>query len=125
MPDSDELNELVGVAKIRAELKAATPGPWYPNLNDLPLRDVLSDADDEQICDDATPANARLIANAPTYLAALCDVVERLCNALRFAEGELERWGWGDMRYGAQRKQEPSVVTALEIVRAALAEVSK
>jgi hypothetical protein len=80
--------------RIRAELAAATPGPWYPHVeshtditderwiqvevraeNGVPgngnLNTVATLGDDE-----VSEADATLIAHAPTYLAALLDIAE-------------------------------------------------
>lgn len=80
---------------IKARLAAATPGPWEPNIyserppivvamtSHLPM--VGRNGFREVICehqsihyDSQVEANARLIANAPTDLAALVAEVERL-----------------------------------------------
>lgn len=73
---SDRLEE------IRAALAAATPGPWH----ETGFGEIESDARDERgfprmvIYDEGghTGADAKLIANAPVWLAELCDEVERL-----------------------------------------------
>lgn len=89
----------MSVERIRAELEAATPGPWEPSERLSESDDTawgvlawhaadeeyhmvvttLGECDNGLIVDDTNRmADARLIAHAPTYLAALLDVAEAL-----------------------------------------------
>lgn len=66
---------MTAIEQIRKELDAATPGPWFTeldgvyNANRMYLVTPTGDSDQDR-------ADATLIAHAPTYLAALLDVVE-------------------------------------------------
>lgn len=72
---------MTAIEQIRAELEAATPGPWSTERED----DVEMFGDPVHLIGDGEPgsedaylfttdANATLIAHAPTHLAALLDV---------------------------------------------------
>ena len=97
----------IDLEPIKARLAAATPGPWEPNIyserppivvamtSHLPM--VGRNGFREVICehqsihyDSQVEANARLIANAPTDLAALIAEVERLREALKLILGEFD-----------------------------------
>lgn len=70
---------MTAIDQIRKELDAATPGPWevatgpklgwVAQINDLWVVHDVEEAGPVE-------ADATLIAHAPTYLAALCDVAE-------------------------------------------------
>lgn len=74
------------IAQIRAELEAATPGPWswmggnpeYDEYEALegPTARVLGSEVAHAFHTCLSEADATLIANAPTYLSALLDVAE-------------------------------------------------
>lgn len=68
------------LAVIEAALKAATPGPWRADNNDVWTADG-----DRFISAPVRIADANLIANAPTWLA---ELVERV----KVAEAERDGW---------------------------------
>lgn len=102
-----------GIEKIRAELKAASRVPWEREVTRRPTQHVCGDCgrthdtktyedvvtrtvqtvqDDllypDEVCTVYSDEDATLIANAPTYLAALCDVAEA-------AQKVVDGWGPG------------------------------
>lgn len=72
--------------EVRKALGEATPRPWEVNGETGIIFDNngLALKTGGMYCSEETQSNAHLIANAPTWLAALCDRVEEL-------ESDLER----------------------------------
>lgn len=74
---------MLDIEPIKARLAAATPGPWQTITTvetDIGTEHLVTEADMDAGCIGTSPqaADAELIANAPTDLAALIAEVERL-----------------------------------------------
>lgn len=84
------------IEEIRARLKAAAPGPW--KFSDTSCNSLYSEVHREQIIGSClvpyewetewtmSNENIRLVAHAPSDLAALCDALEVATAALRDAD---------------------------------------
>lgn len=85
-----------GLKTIRAELDAATPGPWRVLSLETKLaglttqtatHNLIRSPNDRNLADCSHESDATLIAHVPTYLAVLLDVAERLEKVRFLREG--------------------------------------
>lgn len=89
------------IEEIRARLKAATPGPW--KFSDTSCNSLYSEVHREQIIGSClvpyewetewtmSNENIRLVAHAPSDLAALCDALEVAIEALDYVSEDTPR----------------------------------
>ncbi len=94
------------VKQVRAALADATPGPWkFDGYERLRSKQGLQDgsADIAHFYHSNTQCeNAHLIANSPTWLAELCDRVERLEHVMKIIADSGDGSSHGDNIYRAQ-----------------------
>jgi hypothetical protein len=110
------------IEQIRAELDAATPGPWEvvepeshgpgieaPGANES----IVVYSDDPEGGVETGLADATLIAHAPTYLASLLDVAEA---AQRFMDAADLRLGQGDAYFDTYHDARHDLYQALAVI---------
>lgn len=116
---------MTDINKIRAALAAATPGPWHSKgwlateeeideANRTEVEDLITDANGKRIVGaswydgmhiNCTEPDAALIASSPTWLAELCDRVERAETHVASAEAHIDFVTDERERFAAQREE--------------------
>ena len=137
------------ISEIRAALAAATPGPWHSKgwlatreetdeADRTGVEDLITDANGKRVVGASwydgehiacTEPDASLIASSPTWLAELCDRVERAETHVASAEAHIDFVTDERERFAAQREEWRAMSIAhearAESAEAKLAEVER